>query len=184
MIIIPAIRLKRKFSLEWTVLHMFVWISLYLQSTVAAPLTALASDRKEVGKLPVRHLVIGGRRSIYSRRLYQFSMLLASPISYLTATLLRRCLIILMFTWNWSRFAQHACSYIEATTNVSCIGTLHMSFLSSKSLSSHQNVSTDNFCPRKVFFFWGGGAEVVVYSIGANKCTQVYWKYFLYAMCT
>jgi hypothetical protein len=27
-------------------------------------------------------------------------------------------------------------------------------------------------------FFWG-----VVYSIGTNKCTQVYGKYFVYTMC-
>jgi len=59
-------------------------------------------------KLLARYLGIVGRRSIYSRRLYQFGMLLASPFSYLTATLLRRCLIIRKFTWNWSRFARHA----------------------------------------------------------------------------
>jgi len=79
------------------------------------------------GKLLARHLVIGGRRSIYSRRLYQFIVLLASPILCLTAILLR--LIIVVFTWNWSRIARHACWYTEARTNVSCIDNLHISFL-------------------------------------------------------
>ena len=109
-----------------------------------------------------------GRRSIYWRRLYQFRMLLAPPIACLTAVLLCRSLIILMFTWNWSRFARYACWYKEATTNVPCIGTLHMSFLSSISISSHQNVSSDILRPRNIFW--------IVCSIGTNKCKQVYWN--------
>jgi hypothetical protein len=47
-----------------------------------------------------RHLITGGRRSIYSRRLYQFGMLLRSPISCLTAALLLLCVIVPLLTRN------------------------------------------------------------------------------------